>query len=68
MPLEVKTGRPSFSAEHKGQITLYAMMMSQLGREVDSGLLLYLRLVLSECKTMKQGIGVILTRYGIPPE
>ncbi|PNF13913.1 hypothetical protein B7P43_G09862 [Cryptotermes secundus] len=43
MPLEVKTGRPCFSAEHKGQVTLYAMMMSQLGREVDSGMLLYLR-------------------------
>ncbi|KAJ4428147.1 hypothetical protein ANN_24162, partial [Periplaneta americana] len=43
MPLELKTGRSSFSAEHKGQVTLYTMMMSQFGNEVDAGLLLYLR-------------------------
>lgn len=29
MPLELKTGRSSFSAEHKGQVTLYSMMMNQ---------------------------------------
>jgi len=46
MPLELKTGRSSFSSEHKGQVTLYTMMMSQLGSKVDSGLLLYLRWVL----------------------
>lgn len=43
MPLELKTGRASFSAEHRGQVTLYTMMMSRMGMEVDSGLLLYLR-------------------------
>jgi RecB family exonuclease len=43
MPLELKTGRASFSAEHKGQVILYTMMMSELGNNVDSGLLLYLR-------------------------
>lgn len=48
MPLELKTGRSSFSAEHKGQVTLYTMMMNQSSsRDTTSanpgGLLLYLR-------------------------
>lgn len=43
MPLELKTGRASFSAEHRGQVILYTMMMTELGQSVDSGLLLYLR-------------------------
>ncbi|KAJ9596833.1 hypothetical protein L9F63_012089, partial [Diploptera punctata] len=42
MPLELKTGRSSFSAEHKGQVTLYTMMMSEMGNDVFAGLLLYL--------------------------
>ncbi|XP_075223339.1 DNA replication helicase/nuclease 2 [Lycorma delicatula] len=43
MPLELKTGRASFSSEHRGQVIVYSLMMSELGKEVDSGLLLYLR-------------------------
>lgn len=49
MPLELKTGRSTFSAEHKGQVTLYSMMMNQSknGRPNAAanpgGLLLYLR-------------------------
>lgn len=43
MPLEIKTGRPSFSLEHKGQIILYIMMMALTGQDTDTGLLLYLR-------------------------
>ncbi|KAG7207925.1 hypothetical protein KM043_009514 [Ampulex compressa] len=43
VPLEVKTGRTSFSAEHKGQIILYIMMMALTSRDTDSGLLLYLK-------------------------
>ncbi|XP_076168261.1 DNA replication helicase/nuclease 2 isoform X2 [Ptiloglossa arizonensis] len=43
MPLEIKTGKPSFSLEHKGQIILYIMMMALTGRDTDTGLLLYLR-------------------------
>ena len=49
MPLELKTGRSSFSAEHKGQVTLYSMMMDPpRGSQKSSatnpgGLLLYLR-------------------------
>ncbi|XP_055599128.1 DNA replication ATP-dependent helicase/nuclease DNA2 [Uranotaenia lowii] len=43
MPLELKTGRASFSAEHKGQIILYEMMMNLVGHKVDQGILLYLR-------------------------
>ncbi|XP_055625304.1 DNA replication ATP-dependent helicase/nuclease DNA2-like [Toxorhynchites rutilus septentrionalis] len=43
MPLELKTGRASFSAEHKGQIVLYEMMMNLVGHHVEKGILLYLR-------------------------
>lgn len=43
MPLELKTGKASFSSEHKGQVIIYQMMMSEVGKKVDSGLLLYLR-------------------------
>lgn len=43
VPIEVKTGRPSFSIEHKGQLILYQMMMKDLGQQIDSGLLLYIK-------------------------
>lgn len=43
MPLEVKTGRASYSSEHKAQVILYLMMMSLRDQEVDTGLLLYLK-------------------------
>ncbi|XP_078043010.1 DNA replication helicase/nuclease 2 [Augochlora pura] len=43
MPLEIKTGKVSFSSEHRGQIILYIMMMALTGQDVDTGLLLYLR-------------------------
>lgn len=48
MPLELKTGRSSFSAEHKGQVTLYSMMMNKSNEKPSSntnpgGLLLYLK-------------------------
>lgn len=51
MPLELKTGRSSFSSEHTGQLIIYQMMMSQIQQQstspnattIDSGLLLYLR-------------------------
>lgn len=43
MPLELKTGRASFSSEHKGQVIIYQLMQSEVGKSVDSGLLLYLR-------------------------
>lgn len=43
MPLEIKTGRASFSSEHRGQVTIYKMMMSEVGESVDTGLLLYLK-------------------------
>ncbi|KAF5294448.1 hypothetical protein FQR65_LT01574 [Abscondita terminalis] len=43
LPLEVKTGRASFSLEHRGQVMFYIMMMQKLGFQVSSGLLLYLR-------------------------
>ncbi|KAG5673320.1 hypothetical protein PVAND_003380 [Polypedilum vanderplanki] len=43
MPMEVKTGRASFSLEHKGQLLIYQMMMQDMGKQIDSGLLLYIR-------------------------
>ncbi|XP_014474776.1 PREDICTED: DNA replication ATP-dependent helicase/nuclease DNA2 isoform X2 [Dinoponera quadriceps] len=43
MPLEVKTGRASYSLEHKAQVILYLMMMSARDEGIDTGLLLYLR-------------------------
>lgn len=43
IPLELKTGRASFSMEHKGQLLLYELMHSALGQETRNGLLLYLR-------------------------
>lgn len=43
MPLEIKTGKASFSLEHKGQLILYQLMMQDLGQQIDSGLLLYIR-------------------------
>lgn len=43
MPIELKTGRASGRSEHRGQVILYVIMMAELGMNVDSGLLLYLR-------------------------
>lgn len=51
MPLELKTGRSTFSSEHTGQLIIYQMMMSEMQQQqteannstIDSGLLLYLR-------------------------
>ncbi|KAK6968690.1 DNA replication ATP-dependent helicase/nuclease DNA2 [Biomphalaria glabrata] len=43
LPLELKTGKASFSSEHKGQVTLYSMMYSDRRREPDEGILLYLK-------------------------
>ena len=43
MPLELKTGRASGSAEHRGQVILYSMMMSERRQDPEAGLLLYLR-------------------------
>ena len=42
-PLEIKTGKASFSLEHKGQLILYEMMLRDLGKKVHSGLLLYIK-------------------------
>ncbi|XP_014211220.1 DNA replication ATP-dependent helicase/nuclease DNA2 [Copidosoma floridanum] len=52
LPLEIKTGRASFSNEHQGQLILYTMMMNMTERKTNSGLLLYLRE-----NTMREVIG-----------
>lgn len=44
MPLELKTGRASYSGEHTGQLIIYQMMMTEIEKStIDSGLILYLR-------------------------
>ncbi|XP_037512396.1 LOW QUALITY PROTEIN: DNA replication ATP-dependent helicase/nuclease DNA2-like [Rhipicephalus sanguineus] len=44
LPLELKTGRHTFSSEHKGQVILYTMMMAERqAGDVEEGLLLYIR-------------------------
>ena len=43
MPLELKTGRPTHSVEHKGQVTLYSMMSGDRRADPEAGLLLYLK-------------------------
>lgn len=44
LPLELKTGKASFSAEHQAQVAMYTMMMdNRLRKECDGGLLLYLK-------------------------
>lgn len=43
MPLELKTGRASYSAEHIGQINLYTLMLEERNKELLDGLLLYLK-------------------------
>lgn len=43
MPLELKTGRASGSAEHRGQVIMYSMMMAERRPDPEAGLLLYLR-------------------------
>ena len=43
LPLELKTGRASGSVEHRGQVIMYSMMMSERRDDPGAGLLLYLR-------------------------
>ena len=67
LPLELKTGRPSGSAEHRGQVILYSMMMSERRPDPESGLLLYLRT--SSMQEVKAGIhemrGLVQLRNGL---
>ncbi|XP_060555585.1 DNA replication ATP-dependent helicase/nuclease DNA2-like [Ruditapes philippinarum] len=43
LPLELKTGRTSYSVEHKGQVTLYSMMCGDRRKDPKKGMLLYLK-------------------------
>ncbi|WAR06933.1 DNA2-like protein, partial [Mya arenaria] len=43
VPLELKTGKTSFSIEHKGQVSLYSMMYGDRREDPRRGLLLYLK-------------------------
>lgn len=54
LPLELKTGRPSGSAEHRGQVIMYSMIMSERRPDPEAGLLLYLRT--SSMQEVKAGI------------
>jgi DNA replication ATP-dependent helicase Dna2 len=63
-PLEIKTGKASFSLEHKGQLILYQMMLRDLGKEIDGGLLLYIKEgIMKEVKsTLPEQRGLIQLR------
>ncbi|XP_077865093.1 DNA replication ATP-dependent helicase/nuclease DNA2-like, partial [Saccoglossus kowalevskii] len=44
VPLELKTGRPTNSVEHRGQLILYTLMLTDvMSSNIDMGLLLYLK-------------------------
>ncbi|GAB6028726.1 Tripartite DNA replication factor [Chamberlinius hualienensis] len=51
LPLELKTGKASFSSEHRGQVMLYSMLTSEKRENPNGGLLLYLKH--SEMKEIK---------------
>ncbi|GFO46497.1 hypothetical protein PoB_007300200 [Plakobranchus ocellatus] len=53
LPLELKTGKASFSSEHKGQVTLYSMMCSDRRPDPQEGILLYLKHGEMETVTVK---------------
>ena len=47
-PLEIKTGKPSYSHSHQGQVMLYCLMSGDRREQARAGLLLYLRYMISE--------------------
>lgn len=43
IPVELKSGRPTFSVEHEGQVMLYSLLNYEKRKQSDIGLLLYLK-------------------------
>ena len=43
IPVELKSGRTTFSAEHEGQVMLYSLLNKEKRKTSDFGLLLYLK-------------------------
>jgi DNA replication ATP-dependent helicase Dna2 len=43
IPVELKSGRTKFSAEHEGQVMLYSLLNKEKRKKSDFGLLLYLK-------------------------
>jgi DNA replication ATP-dependent helicase Dna2 len=43
IPVELKSGRTTFSAEHEGQVMLYSLLNNEKRKTTDFGLLLYLK-------------------------
>ena len=43
IPVELKSGRSTFSVEHEGQVMLYALLNKEKRKDNDYGLLLYLK-------------------------
>ncbi|KYM94899.1 DNA2-like helicase, partial [Cyphomyrmex costatus] len=60
MPLELKTGRASYSLEHKGQVILYLMMMGFRDQDIDTGLLLYLKEAKGTCICNLKTVGKVI--------
>ena len=54
IPVELKSGKTTFSAEHEGQVMLYSLLNSEKRRASDFGLLLYLKDMNFKVKTYKQ--------------
>ena len=43
IPVELKSGKTTFSAEHEGQVTIYSLLNREKRMKSDFGLLLYLK-------------------------
>ncbi len=43
IPVELKSGKTTFSAEHEGQVMLYSLLNKEKRKSSDFGLLLYLK-------------------------
>lgn len=43
VPVELKSGKTTFSAEHEGQVMLYSLLNKEKRKASDFGLLLYLK-------------------------
>jgi hypothetical protein len=43
IPVELKSGKTTFSSEHEGQVMLYSLLNQEKRKKSDFGLLLYLK-------------------------
>ena len=63
LPLEIKTGKPSYSHSHQGQVMLYCLMSGDRREQARAGLLLYLRYRVGEGNKV---VGIMkISRYTV---